>query len=302
MTADAFKPELDHCGVAVRDLERGRQAYARLGFQLTARSIHSGSKSPGAPVEPWGSGNHCAMFREGYLEIIGLTDPTMYSSVKEMVERYEGLHIVAIGCGNADTAWAGFQASGAPVDPIRFLERDAAFGPGDREVRRARFRNMYVDRQKFNEAKFLFIEHMTRDVLWQPHLLDHPNGALGMEAIYFVVPDPAATAAKFAPLFSARVEELPGVTRLALGRGSLWLTTEAQWRDKVPGAFVPPQPAPAGFGIRVASLEATRKYLASQGVRTHEAMHGSGKSGAPPSLWVAPEDACGAAIQFLQAQ
>lgn len=294
--------ELDHVGVAITDLARGREVYARLGFQLTARSIHSGSPAPGQPVVPWGSGNHCAMFREGYLEIIGLTDPNMFSSVKEMVARYEGLHIVAIGCGNAETAYAEFQRASLPVDAMRFLERDAAYGPGDKETRRAKFRNMYIDRQKFPEAKFLFIEHMTRDVLWQPHLLEHPNGALAIDAVYFVVPDPAATAAKFAPMFSSQAQELPGVVRLPLDRGALWLTTEAQWRERVPGSFVPPAPAPAGFGIRVASLDATRKYLGAQGIRTHEAMHAGGKSGAPPSLWVAPEDACGAAIQFQQAQ
>jgi len=54
--------ELDHVGVAIKDLERGRAIYQRLGFRLTARSIHSGSREPGGPVEPWGSGNHCAMF------------------------------------------------------------------------------------------------------------------------------------------------------------------------------------------------------------------------------------------------
>ena len=123
-----MKRELDHCGVAVKSLDRGRDAYARLGFQLTARSFHSGSRTKGGPVEPWGSGNHCAMFRDGYLEIIGLTDASMYSTVKDMVATYEGLHIVAIGSGEADAAYAEFQEAGAPVEAPRALERDAADG------------------------------------------------------------------------------------------------------------------------------------------------------------------------------
>ena len=297
-----MKRELDHCGVAITDLDRGRATYSKLGFQLTARSIHSGARTTGGPVEPWGSGNHCAMFREGYLEIIGLTDASMYSSVKPMVERYEGLHIVAIGCGDADAAYAEFQKAGAPVEAPRALERDAAFGPGDRETRRAKFRNMYVERDQFPEGRFIFIEHVTRDVLWQPHLLDHPNGALGLDAIYFVVADPEATARKFAPLFSERIERFPGVIKLTLDRGTLWLTQEKQWRERVPGSFVPPVPSPAGFGIRVASLEATRKYLESNGVPVQAAMNASPKPGVPASLWVAPEHACGAAIQFMQAE
>ena len=290
-----MKRELDHVGVAVKSLDRGRDAFSRLGFQLTARSIHSGSASAGAPVTPWGSGNHCAMFREGYLEIIGLTDPTIYSSVKDMVARYEGLHIVAIGIGKADAAYAEFQKAGAPVEAPRALERDAPFGPGNREMRRAKFRNMYVERTGFTEGRFIFIEHLTRDVLWQPHLLNHPNGAVGIDAVYFVVADPEATARKFVPLFSERIERLPGVVKLALDRGTFWLTEEKAWRERVPGGFVPPVPSPAGFGIRVESIEATRKYFEVNGVRVHAGMNSS-------QLWVAPEDACGAAIQFSQAE
>lgn len=290
-----MKRELDHCGVAVKSLDRGRDAYARLGFQLTARSFHSGSRTKGEPVEPWGSGNHCAMFRDGYLEIIGLTDASMYSTVKDMVATYEGLHIVAIGSGEADAAYAEFQEAGAPVEAPRALERDAAFGPGDKETRRAKFRNMYVERAKFTEGRFIFIEHLTRDVLWQPHLLDHPNGALGIDAVYFVVADPEATAKKFAPLFSDRIERFPGAVKLELDRGTMWLTQEAEWHKRVPGSFVPPVPSPAGFGIRVASIDVTRKYLEANGVPVQAGMSAS-------QLWVAPEHACGAAIQFMQAE
>ena len=289
-----MKRELDHVGVAVKSLDRGRDAYTRMGFQLAARSFHSGSRATGSPVEPWGSGNHCAMFHEGYLEIIGLTDSTMYSTVKDMVSRYEGLHIVAIGCGDADAAYAELQKAGAPVEPPRALERDAAFGPGDRETRRAKFRNMYVDRDKFAEGRFIFLEHLTRDVLWQPHLLTHPNGAIAIEAAYFVVADPEATARKFAPIFSERIERFPGVVKLTLDRGTMWLTEERAWRERVPGSFVPPLPSPTGFGIRVESIDATRKYLESNGVRVSAGMSDA-------QIWVAPEDGCGAAIQFSQA-
>jgi len=154
---------------------------------------------------------------------------------------------------------------------------------------------MYVERAKFTEGRFIFIEHLTRDVLWQPHLLDHPNGALGIDAVYFVVADPEATAKKFAPLFSDRIERFPGVIKLELDRGTMWLTQEAEWHKRVPGSFVPPVPSPAGFGIRVASIDVTRKYLEANGVPVQAGMSAS-------QLWVAPEHACGAAIQFMQAE
>ncbi len=273
--------ELDHVGVAVKSLDRGRDAYARLGFRLTARSFHSGSRVPGGPVETWGSGNHCAMFQEGYLEIIGLTDMEKYSSVKDMVARYEGLHIVAIGVDperrggdTVDAARDELMRAGVPVEAPRSLERDAAFGPRDEQVRRAKFRNSYLDRQAYTEGRFLYIQHLTRDVIWQPHLLDHPNGALAIEEVYFASEDAKAAAAKLAPVFPDPV------------RGHFRVVPAAEWKFRP----VPPLPSPVAFGIRVESLAKARACLAASGVAIIED-HG---------IWVAPADGCGAAIRFFE--
>ena len=70
---------LDHVAVVVPDLARAAKTYARLGFRLTPESSHKGPLKPGGPLEPYGSGNHCAMFKEGYLEILGVTDPKRYT-------------------------------------------------------------------------------------------------------------------------------------------------------------------------------------------------------------------------------
>ena len=116
--------ELDHVGLALKDLEVGRQAYDKLGFTLTSRSIHSGSREPGGPVEPFGSGNHCAMFEKGYFEVMGLTDPNLYSSAKALLEKYEGAHIVAFGSGESENAYRVLSSRLDGVQPPRRLERD----------------------------------------------------------------------------------------------------------------------------------------------------------------------------------
>ena len=296
-----MKRWLDHVGVAVRDLDAGRRAFARLGFSLTERSLHSGALVPGGPVEPWASGNHCAMFDAGYLEIIGLTDPdpARFSNVRDLVSRYQGVHIVAIGCDDADRAAAEFSARGAPIQAPRALERDAAWGSTGHETRRAKFRNLYVDRDAYPEARFLVIEQVTPEVLWQPHLLRHANTTVAIDAVYFVADDPLPIAVKFAGLFApkATVHARGNAMSVPLDRGMIWVTDPASWRSRVPGAFVPPAPAPAGFGVRVTSLATCREILRANGVSVHEGM----ASGPAASLWVAPEDACGAAIQFTQA-
>ncbi|OGA55013.1 MAG: hypothetical protein A3G24_25835 [Betaproteobacteria bacterium RIFCSPLOWO2_12_FULL_62_13] len=284
---------LDHAGVAVKDLDRGRQMYERLGFQLTARSMHRGSRTPGGPVEPWGSGNHCAMFREGYLEVIGLTDPAMYSNVKALVARYEGAHMIAMGCDSADAAHAELKRRGVPVEAPRQLERDAAYGPAGNETRRAAFRNMYFERDAYPEARLLYCEHLTRDVIWQPHLLDHPNGVIALRDVFVCAPDARTTAGKFASLFETAAEPAgEGEWRLALARGAVWVMTPAAWAHRAPGAPTPPLPSPAGIGFRVASVAETRSLLANRGVEVH--------NGPDRGIWVGPADGCGAALYFFQ--
>ncbi|MFT4465451.1 MAG: VOC family protein [Sodalis sp. (in: enterobacteria)] len=76
---------------------------------------HAGTSEADGKIVPWGSGNHCAMFAQGYFEIIGLMDADMPSNVKKMVERYEGLHIVAMQCPRADDAYPLLIDAGVPA-------------------------------------------------------------------------------------------------------------------------------------------------------------------------------------------
>src|SRR6185436_14596484 len=136
---------VDHVGVGVRELEKGRAAYARLGFQLTPLSLHSGTGPDGRLVS-WGSGNHCAMFHAGYLEVLGQVEAGGQGRIAQMVARYEGMHITALGCKDADATYRDLKARGAPVEPIMVLERDAPFGPKLDQLRRAKFRLVGFDR------------------------------------------------------------------------------------------------------------------------------------------------------------
>lgn len=291
MSAEAV--DLDHVGVSVKSLDAGRDAYQRLGFQLTARSMHRGSATPGAPVEPWGSGNHCAMFRDGYLEVIGVTDPTIFSNARALVARYEGAHIVAFGVPSADAAYAALRERGIPAEAPRSLERDAVFGPDDSGTRRAAFRNINFERDAFPEARLLYIEHLTRDVLWQPHLLAHPNGVTGIRDILLCAPDTTPVVARLAALFGVQAQPTAdGEFRMKLRRGSVWVCTPAAWTRWAPAAATPPLPCPVGIGFSVSDVGATRQWLTDRGVNAQPGPGGS--------IRVGPQDACGAALFFFQ--
>lgn len=284
-----MKLDLDHCGVAAKDLDRARDNFVRLGFTLTSRSFHVGARVLGGPVEPWGSANHCAVFSYGYMEIIGLTDASLYSSVKDMVERYEGAQIVALGCnGDADAVHEELLRRGVAAEAPRSLQRHAAFGPNDEQTRQARFRIINLDHKAYPEARFLIIEHLTRDVLWQPHLLDHPNGVLGLEECWFASRDARATAENLAQLTGGRLERGAAVYRLPLTRGALVVMDHARWRALGPGTMPPPD-SPVGMVFRVASLADTAAFFKQNGVQFGRNAH---------ALAISALDACGTALSF----
>ena len=286
-----MKLVLDHIGVGVRDLDRGREAYARLGFALTPRSVHRGSLTPGGPVVAWGSANHCAMFDEGYLEIIGPSPPDATGSIRDMVERYEGAHIVAIGCEDSQKIYEAFSVLGLPVQPPRLLERDAPYGVAGDETRPASFRNAMFDPAVFDEGWMFYIQHLTPDVLWQPHQLAQPNGVVALREIYFCAPGAEAVAAKFAPMLRSVPEKHgPGDWRLPLVRGAARILEPDAWNRLAPDQPTPEPPAPVGIGFRVSSLDRARDRIEANGIVFRD--------GALP--WVGANDACGTVLFFSE--
>jgi catechol 2,3-dioxygenase-like lactoylglutathione lyase family enzyme len=286
--------KLDHVGVAVATLDAAHETYSRLGFTLTARSIHSGSTEPGGPVVPWGSGNHCAMFEQGYLELIGITDPSLYTSVSRLLDKYQGTHIIALGVADSEKAYEVINGRSGLVQPAAKLERMAPFGPDNAEQRLAQFRNVHTIREKVPEGRMIFIQHLTRDVLWQPHLLSHANGAVAMAETAVCVPDLEATCARFTAMFAVEPKRHGGdIAVFDLGNTKLYVLTEAGLGKWAPGVTPPCLPWVAGFGVRVKDLAATEAYLKGQGFTVNKHPY--------PAIWLKPDAALGVVLSFIQA-
>jgi hypothetical protein len=287
--------DLDHVGVATGDLDAGERTFQNLGFNLTRRSFHRGSRVPGGPIEEWGSGNHCAMLAQGYIEVIGLTDPTKFSAVKTMLDVYQGTHIIAFKPQSIHDTHAVLAARHLPVDGIRELERMTAYGPDGRRQRRVAFRNMYWTRDEFTEARLQYTEHLTNDVMWQPHLLDHPNGAHCLSHVFLCSPHAGATAQKLAPMLGVTpLKVRDGEYDLALSSSRVKILSPAVWNEWSPGTELPPLPAPVGLGVTVRSLAKTRSYLARHGIPFHE--------GSANGIWIDPKHASNTTVYFFDSR
>ena len=282
--------DLDHAGLATPDLDRARAAYERLGFQLTRRSSHSGPVGDDGAVGPWGSGNHCAMFRRGYFELIGITDRLLpHDHVAERLAKYNGLHLVALGCadGHGLAAELGARIDGVAT-PYDF-SRAVPYGEGARE---GGFRIVQLDDDAFPDGDMFFIQHLSREVLWQADLLEHPNGVSGLAGVTICVADLAASRDRIATLLDGGGTEAGGAVRFDLRAGWLRLLDGAGLAARYPGVAPPLLPWVAAVEFSVADMVALAGLLAANGVRAQQS---------DGALWVAPDQAEGAIVEFRPA-
>ena len=289
--SQAVAIDLDHIGTAVRDLDAAQATFERLGFNLTPRSFHRGAATPGGPVEPWGSANHCAMLEQGYLEILGIVDDSKFSSARALLAKYEGPHIVAFRPESAERVQELIDRQ-LPVDIVRNLERTIPFGPEGNESKRVAFRNTRFSSTIFPEAQFQYTEHLTRETMWQPHLLSHPNGAIALDCVFLCTVDPQALAAKLSPVLGTEARHgEPGELVFDFSASSLCVLTPAAWQARSHEAPRHALPAPVGYTIRTSSIGTTESVLKRNGVSYTR--H-------PGGLFVGTSQACGNVIHFIE--
>ncbi len=194
---------LDHVGVAARDLPPLLAQYQRLGFDLSPLAQQSGRRTPDGQVELFGSGNRCAFFRHGYVELIGILDPALYpNAVDQFVARYAGLHIAAFAMADEQANLARLRAGGLAIPGVAYLERPVEAGGPIARFARLPFPDA-------PEGRVQLIRHLTPDLVWQPRWMQHANKVEALESLVLVSAKPAETAARFSRLTGLPVEPDP---------------------------------------------------------------------------------------------
>jgi hypothetical protein len=278
---------LDHVGIAGADLAVLSVAYERLGFTLTPPARHSGRRAPDGPIIPFGTGNRCAMLREGYLELIAIVDPHAFTNSLEFsLARYAGLHIIALGIDNEEPNLARMRAAGIPITGIAYLERpvDEANPSGCQ----ARFARLILPDAP--EGRIFLIRHLTPEAIWQERFLSHPNHAIALAEVTIASAAPAETAARFSRLAGLPVTPDPaGGFALALPRGRVRMIPP----DALPGTAIPSLPFIAGFAVTTDDDNAAIARILADHAIPHQTL--------PKGLLVSPSSAGGATILFRAA-
>ena len=267
-TVPASALVLDHVGVITRDLDAGARCWERLGFMLSPLSRQRGAVPGAASIEPWASANRCAIFEKGYLELIGIVDPAAHNPWRRFIERFEGIHLAALRCEDADRAYARLRSTATFLDAPIARERKLEYRGS---VHTMRFRNIFSRDAECPEGRYIVIEHQTPELLWQPELMTHANGAVGLEEVVIVTDDVAV---------AQRARALDGVPKV-MGTARF----AAQF------GFSAPDPSFAAITVSFRDLGRAIELLRSRGVVVQQ--KGS-------TVWLAPEDTNGLIMQLVE--
>jgi len=101
---------IDHCVVLVRDLDKAAETFARAGFTVAPRGVHSAHM---------GTGNNCVMLEKDYFEILGVLTPTEANAKwRAVLEAREGMTAIAMRAHDAEKGAAEVAARGIPTMPV----------------------------------------------------------------------------------------------------------------------------------------------------------------------------------------
>ena len=248
---------LDHCIIAVDDLDAARVDYEKLGFTTAPLGDHQNRATA----------NYCLMFPETYLELLGVNEPeNPDGGLRDSIARRgEGLHRLALGTTDADAVKAQVEALGVRTDGPHDLARPSKEPEGI-----VKFRNLQLERADLAGVPAFICGHKTPELMRNERLTTHANGAIAFAGVTGIVPDPAAAADAFAKLFGkAAVKETDYGAVMKTPRGLIRFATDATIGDAHPGVTSHPaaeRPIWHVLTVQVADIERTGSVLAANGV------------------------------------
>ena len=260
---------IDHPLVSVRDHAKALAAYRRLGFSPSPVSYH-----------PWGTVTSLMMFPSNFIELIGVADPAKFGTgavdgfcfgrrLGEFLAREEGVSLVALHSTDCDGDHADLVARGLASQgriDFRRAMRLPDGSPGEAVVSLG----LFLDDELPDVSNFICHQHRP-ELIWVPGWQQHPNGALGIDALTYVAAEPERLAARWRLLYGeAAVGRNGDSLQVDTGCGLLRALTPEQAAAEYAAVGLPQARAerPHAIAIRVAvaSLARVREVLADGGL------------------------------------
>jgi hypothetical protein len=281
MAALASLTGIDHVLLAVRNLDRARMGWTRLGFSLSPRGRHIG----------WGTANYCIMFSDDYLELIGIVDPLQPSNgLDAFLARREGPMGIAFAGRAADETAASLARRGLHPGAPRDLARQIELPEGTDLLR---FTLVHLPAEETPALPSFVCQHQTPERLRRPQWLDHANGAAGLDGVTVLVDDTAALREPYERMFGADVAMTDEVMTVHCGPHRIVFASVDDFSALYPEAepaLLPQPPALAVVMLKSRDLSRTADHLTQWQVAFEELADGA--------VLVPPGEANGALLVF----
>lgn len=244
---------LDHIAHWLPERESAARALTALGFTLTPFSEQVQPGLDGTPV-PAGSGNHCVMLEQGYLEfLVPLADTVIGRELRHGIERYVGVHIAAFAVADAAAKHAALEAAGFRQRPLTALSRPVIDANDQRAT--ARFSVARPEAGVIAEGRVQFLTHHTPELIWQERYVAHANSARRLTGMVLVVTDLEEAVARYRQLFDVPGRAVGNGHLFTLDHGEVALFEQSAAR-KLPGTgSVPDAPAMLNYAVECADVE-----------------------------------------------
>ncbi len=271
---------IDHVVIVSDDLDHGAARYQALGFKLTPRGHHT-----------MGTANHCAMFGDDYLELMGVPASAQVApAMRAFLDTAgPGLGAIALRTDDAAQAREALLARGLDAGELRDFSRPVDL---DGDTVQARFRTLDLPAGHTPGAHAFACQHYTREVAWRPGYDEHPNGVTGLDALVLVSREPQADLLRYAGLLGGDVEPDASAWRLRAPGASLLAIEPGSLDALAPGLPADARPLPylALLRLTVQDIARTQAVLERNGVAFARQAGGD--------LLVAPALAQGVALVF----
>jgi len=259
---------LDHVGAIGRDLDAAAKRWERMGFTLSPLSRQRGAVPGRDGMHPWATANRCAVFERGYLELIGIVDTTAFNPWQRFLDGFEGLYLMAFRCADATATYEALKTNAPFLNVPVERERKLTYRGEERTMR---FRNIFSRDEVCPEGRYIVIEHQTPELLWQPELMAHENGARALVAATMVSDDAGVR---------QRIDALGGIVDVEAPAAFL---DRYNWR--------PPGPCLAAITVAFDDLDQALRLMRDRGVDVRR----EGQD-----AWIPPAETNGFVMRLVQ--
>lgn len=264
---------IDHLVLCVRDLNRARRLYERLGFTVTPRALH-----------PFGTGNHLIQCEGNFIELLAVVEPAKIVAAgpggfsfgdhsMRFLKGGEGMSMLALFSDDARRDQDEFSANGLDTYPVFDFSRRATL-PDGRQVT-VSFSLAYVTDARLPGIAFFVCQQHAPEYFWKPEYQRHANGAAAVSEVVMVADEPATLRAPFEKLEGAEnVKADNGSLTVMTARGQIVVLTLSAFARRFPAATVPAAGAPprfAAYRVAVADLGRVATLLTKNAVTFRKA-------------------------------